>query len=204
MEAAVVEVKLAQAPEFAFRDVEGWLAQFGARFGADEQRVIERALAMARAELAGRSLASGENALEHALGTAAMLAGMEMDHESVAAALLAEMPPNDARARDRMREKVGAEVLALVEGSARMAQIDTLGVAVPPGAQADQQLEGLRKMLLAMVQDFRVVLIKLASHTQALRYLVKEGDEDKRRDAARLSLDIFAPLANRLGVWQLK
>jgi GTP pyrophosphokinase len=103
-----------------------------------------------------------------------------------------------------MREKVGADVLTLVEGSARMAQIDTLGVTVPPGAQADQQLEGLRKMLLAMVQDFRVVLIKLASHTQSLRYLVKAGDDDKRRDAARLSLDIFAPLANRLGVWQLK
>jgi GTP pyrophosphokinase len=103
-----------------------------------------------------------------------------------------------------MREKVGAEVLALVEGAARMAQIENLGVTVPTGTQADTQLEGLRKMLLAMVQDFRVVLIKLAAHTQSLRYLVKAGDETRRQAAARLSLDIFAPLANRLGVWQLK
>ena len=85
-----------------------------------------------------------------------------------------------------------------------MAQIESLGGAVPSGEQADAQLEGLRKMLLAMVQDFRVVLIKLASHTQTLRFLTKAGEESQRRAAARLSLDIFAPLANRLGVWQLK
>ena len=66
------------------------------------------------------------------------------------------------------------------------------------------QLEALRKMLLAMVQDVRVVLIKLADHTQDLRHAVKSSDEAARRQTARLTRDIFAPLANRLGVWQLK
>ncbi|MGH8638150.1 MAG: RelA/SpoT family protein, partial [Burkholderiales bacterium] len=200
----MVEANLQTTPEFSLHDPQAWLAQLGARYGADEQRVIERALAIARAELAERTRPSGESTLEHALGTAAMLAGMPMDHESVAAALLIDLPPATARVRERMREKVGAEVLALVEGAARMAQIEHLGIAVPPGTQPDAQLEGLRKMLLAMVQDFRVVLLELASHTQSLRYLVKSGDEARRQAAARLSLDIFAPLANRLGVWQLK
>jgi GTP pyrophosphokinase len=200
----VVEAKRPAGPEYSLHDPHAWLPQFVARYGADEQRVIERALAIARAELADRALPSGEGMLEHALGTAAMLAGMAMDHESVAAGLLINLPPATARARERMREKVGPEVLALVEGAARMKQIESLGVTVPFGTQADAQLEGLRKMLLAMVQDFRVVLIKLAAHTQSLRYLVKGGDEAQRQAAARLSLDIFAPLANRLGVWQLK
>jgi GTP pyrophosphokinase len=201
----VVEVRLSSTPaEFALEQGEGWLAHVGARFGADEQRMIERALAIARSELAERTLDSGEDALAHALGTAGLLAGLNLDHESVAAGLLLDVPRTNARTRERLREKVGADVLALVEGAGRMRQIDDLGSAVPPGVQADAQLEGLRKMLLAMVQDFRVVLIKLAAHTQNLRYLVKGGDDAQRRAAARLSLDIFAPLANRLGVWQLK
>jgi GTP pyrophosphokinase len=66
------------------------------------------------------------------------------------------------------------------------------------------QLEGLRKMLLAMAQDVRVVLIKLADHMQSMRYLVKCDDVQLRHDMARLTRDLFAPLANRLGVWQLK
>jgi GTP pyrophosphokinase len=85
-----------------------------------------------------------------------------------------------------------------------MAQIDALTAVAGEDTEAAAQLEGLRKMLLAMVQDFRVVLIKLASHTQSLRYMAKAGAEAQRQRGARLALDIFAPLANRLGVWQLK
>ncbi len=78
--------------------------------------------------------------------------------------------------------------------------------ALPAGstpAERAAQAENLRKMLLAMVEDIRVVLIKLAERTQALRYLIG-GDEALRRQAAREVTDLFAPLANRLGVWQLK
>ncbi len=200
----MADAVLQTSPESSPGDPQARLAQLGAGYAADEQRVIECAAAIARDELGARALPSGEGALEHALGTAALLAGMQMDHESVAAALLIDLPPATARVRERVREKVGAEVFALVEGAARMAQIESLGAAVPPGEHADTQLEGLRKMLLAMVQDFRVVLIKLAAHTQSLRYLVKGADDVQRQAAARLSLDIFAPLANRLGVWQLK
>ncbi|MCC6534148.1 MAG: bifunctional (p)ppGpp synthetase/guanosine-3',5'-bis(diphosphate) 3'-pyrophosphohydrolase [Burkholderiales bacterium] len=200
----MAESKALSVVAHAAADPQAWLALLGERFGPEEQRVIERALALARADLEGRLLGSGESALEHALATAATLAELNLDHESVAASLLLDLVPTSGRARERLTDKVGQGVVALVEGAARMAQIDALGASAGAEAQADAQLEGLRKMLLAMAQDFRVVFIKLASHTQALRHLVKGGSAAERAVAARLSLDIFAPLANRLGVWQLK
>ena len=185
-------------------DPQSWLPSLSERYGPDEQRVIERALAVAHAQLADQTLPGGEPALAHALSTAAILAGLGMDHESVAAALIVELPTLTAKERERLSEKVGTDVVALAAGCKRMSQIDTLGAVAAENTAAAAQLEGLRKMLLAMVQDFRVVLIKLASHTQSLRYLAKAGAEAQRVRAARLALDIFAPLANRLGVWQLK
>jgi GTP pyrophosphokinase len=149
-------------------------------------------------------LPSGESALSHDVATAALLAQLHLDHESVAAALLAELELQGRRERELLIEKVGTAIADLVAGTRRMHQIDSLGAAAGNRGEAAQQLEGLRKMLLAMVQDVRVVFIKLASHTQHLRYLVKAGTQEQRRTAARLALDIFAPLANRLGVWQLK
>src|SRR5690606_16199413 len=75
----------------------------------------------------------------------------------------------------------------------------------PPRAEAQAaQLETLRKMLLAMVQDVRVVLIKLADHLQELRAVIRLGDSRQMTEIADLTQDIFAPLANRLGVWQIK
>jgi GTP pyrophosphokinase len=200
----VAETKVLSAGTYTPEDPAAWLASLGERYGADEQRVIERALAVARAQLCERVLRSGEPALDHALYTAAMLAEMGLDHESIAAALLIDLPPLGAKESERLGEKVGRGVVALAQGCQRMAQIDSLGAAAAGRIEAADQLEGLRKMLLAMVQDFRVVLLKLASHTQSLRYLVKSDDESERRREARLALDMFAPLANRLGVWQLK
>ena len=96
----------------------------------------------------------------------------------------------------------GAEVAALVRGVTRMTELRALP-AVGDAAERAVQAENLRKMLLAMVEDIRVVLIKLAERTQALRYLIG-NDASGARQVAREVLDLFAPLANRLGVWQLK
>lgn len=200
----MIEPKLLAAQEGGASDAQGFLASLGERYGPEGERVIERALAAAKAALTGRRLASGEGAFEHAVSTAGLLAEMHMDHEAVAAAIVTDALPDPGRERERLREKLGAAVVSLAEGTARMAQIDALGVSAAAGEEAAAQIENLRKMLLAMVQDFRVVFIKLASHTQSLRFLVKSDDERTRQPAARLALDIFAPLANRLGVWQLK
>ena len=200
----MAETKLLSAGTYGAADPQAWLASLSERYGPGEQRTIERALAIANAQLPGQALPSGEPALEHALATAATVAEMGLDHESVAAALIIDLPVPAGKERDRLGEKVGAEVVALAEGCKRMSQIDTLGALAGEALGAAAQLEGLRKMLLAMVQDFRVVLLKLASHTQGLRYLAKAGGDAERQRNARLALDIFAPLANRLGVWQLK
>jgi GTP pyrophosphokinase len=111
--------------------------------------------------------------------------------------------------RCRTREPVaqGSVVGALVAGVESMAPIQALRVradAVVRSADKAAQLEALRKMLLAMVQDVRVVLIKLADQIQMLRYLIGNGSDDARREAARDTFELLAPLANRLGVWQIK
>src|SRR6185503_2270588 len=96
--------------------------------------------------------------------------------------------------------------VSLVEGVASMAQIQALRSKGATGAKSDDrasQLESLRKMFLAMAQDVRVVLIKLADQVQWLRELAPR-QPDAREDIARETLELFSPLANRLGVWQLK
>lgn len=170
-----------------------------------ERGLLERAASWAMPRLEARILAGGEPATAHAAGVAGILHGLELDADTCAASLLAGTlsAAEDAPALAEVRAAFGMQVAALAEGVARMAAIDALGRRA---AQEDRaaQLESLRKMLLAMAQDVRVVLIKLADHVQTLRYAVKCRDDALRRDAAQLALDIFAPLANRLGVWQLK
>jgi GTP pyrophosphokinase len=188
-------------------DAAAWLRGVEDRFGPAEAAMLRSALNHALARLSGRHLASGEALLSHALGTAGILAGLRLDHETLAAALLARCQEAGAEAADGLREKFGPSVAALIEGVARMAQIGALSGNRPAAAKPEQQaaqLEALRKMLLAMVQDVRVVLIKLADHLQDLRYLAAYPDRAETLEVAVLTRDIFAPLANRLGVWQLK
>ncbi len=145
--------------------------------------------------------------LQEAQETAQTLIELALDHECVAAALLVpllRLQPESVRA---LRERFGTRLIDLAEGALRMGEIGALSgrVVSPqrPDAQATQ-LEVLRKMLLAMVQDVRVVLIKLGDHLRELRAAVKSEDIARRIELAELTRDIFAPLANRLGVWQLK
>ncbi len=140
-----------------------------------------------------------------AAGTARILAGLKLDAASVRAALLLGLPARKAFDADDVTARFGADVATLVAGVARMDEIR----AVPSTGDAAEraaQAERLRKMLLAMVEDIRVVLIKLAERTQAMRFLVGAGAQrsDAAQRGAREVQDLFAPLANRLGVWQLK
>jgi len=200
----VAEAKVLASGAALDGDPQSRLASLGKRYGVEDGRVIDCAVAFAQSQPAQYQLSSGESALDHALNTAISLAEMGLDHESVAAALLIGMSPPTAKERERLEGKVGVTVVALAEGHARMAQVDSLGAMATGGDQSSEQLEGLRKMLLAMVRDFRVVLIKLASQMQSLRYFVKADDGPLRQREAKLALEIFAPLASRLGVWQLK
>jgi GTP pyrophosphokinase len=146
--------------------------------------------------------ADGEPLAERALGTAAILSSLKLDPATLHAALL--LPLVQARVIDvaALAGPFGADVADLVAGVARMEDIRATPADVA-AAHREAQAENLRKMLLAMVEDIRVVLIKLAERTQALRFLMN-GDEGVRRRAAQDVVDLFAPLANRLGIWQLK
>jgi GTP pyrophosphokinase len=181
-----------------------WLQGMGQFLAGPELDLLGRALAIAVDAYAGRVHVDGEPLLNHCREVAGILARLRLDAETLAAGLLSALP---GEANERLRESTLAPVAALVDGVARMGQIQALRVRVEGGSPREAragQLESLRKMLLAMVQDVRVVLIKLADQTQTLRYLAGRGDEDARRAAARDTFDLFAPLANRLGVWQLK
>ncbi|HSV18103.1 MAG TPA: bifunctional (p)ppGpp synthetase/guanosine-3',5'-bis(diphosphate) 3'-pyrophosphohydrolase [Casimicrobiaceae bacterium] len=182
--------------------VAAWLDSIALSHGATARGTLERAVALARERCGDATMPDGEPVLARALGTAATLASIRLDIDALIAAVLMGLPVVGALDADDISARFGAPVATLVAGVARMGAIRT---AAPLASREEQaaQTENLRKMLLAMVEDIRVVLIKLAERTQALRWLVS-GDEALRRDAAQEALDLYAPLANRLGVWQIK
>ena len=184
-----------------------WLDGVSAGFDEPAREVLRRAAAHVAAPLARLRLPTGETGFAHARATAETVRALDLDHEAVAAALLAPLLRAVPGSSREIRETFSATIADLAEGVVRMGEIGALsGRAVSPSRPEAQtvQLETLRKMLLAMVQDVRVVLIKLADHLQELRAAVKSGDGPQMRELAELTRDIFAPLANRLGVWQLK
>jgi len=181
----------------------GWLAALGADYAEHDVALLQRSLEWLAPRLENRTLKGGEPALAHALNTASILRELRLEAECLAAGLLAQVA--DAHeAVVAIRDQFGARVAELAEGVARMVLIESLSSRASHAGEQAAQFEGLRKMLLAMAQDVRVVLVKLADHTQTMRFVVRCDDVQLRHDAARLALDIFAPLANRLGVWQLK
>ena len=162
------------------------------------------ALALARELYAGHTLPTGEDMLAHAIGMTSIVAGLNVDVDTRMAALLfsaAEILPEP---RETLTEKFGAPVADLVIGLQRLKGLRLAGRHGDSSpAEMKEQTEVLRKMLLAMAEDVRVVLMRLASRTQTLRYLT-EVHLPERDALAREGLELYAPLANRLGVWQLK
>jgi len=162
-----------------------------------ERALIGRALEFAEPLYAAQVLSTGEPAWGHALGLAASLAAIGLDAPGRAAGVLFAAPKY-LDGLDKLREAFGDEVTALAAGVEKLYQLRLATRGTP-----HEQNEVLRKMVLGMVEDVRVVLIRLASRTQTLRFLSKNASAE-RVSYARETLDIYAPLANRLGVWQLK
>ena len=161
-----------------------------------DRALLARALAFAEPLYAGQQLSTGEPTWAHALGLGENLAAIGLDAPGRAAGVLfAAAKHADPEA---VKEAFGEEIASLVSGVEKLYQ---LRVATR-GSPAEQN-EVLRKMVLGMVEDVRVVLIRLASRTQTLRWFSKQKSADKA-EYAKETLDIYAPLANRLGVWQLK
>lgn len=147
---------------------------------------------------------TGEMAFEHGIGAALILASLNLDLDSRLAALLFAVPDFLEQAHEKLTDQWGAPVANLVDGLYRLKHLRPLTLATKQNAQGVQaQAEILRKMLLALATDIRVVMVRLASRTQTLRWLT-DHESAERMEIARESLEIYAPLANRLGVWQIK
>ncbi len=153
-------------------------------------------------------LESGEPTWQHALAMASLAAELRLDATARAAALLFAFPNQEGFDRDRFEKQYGQDIMRLVRGVHRLNQMRPIAQAFVSDAALNPQdlkaqVEILRKMLLAMVEDVRVVLLRLASRTQTLRYYAQNPDP-VRLAVAQETLELLAPLANRLGVWELK
>ena len=182
-----------------------WMESLPQRFTDSELAELRQAGEMAIPLYAGHCAINGLPLFHHALGTASILSDMNLDADSLIAAILHAAPEFLSDWQVSLSAHFSQSVIHLIDGISRMSQIQALSEVDGDHKHNDraQQLEALRKMLLAMVQDIRVVLIKLAERTQLLRQLSGASPEQQVQ-IARENQNIFAPLANRLGVWQLK
>ncbi|MDD2914632.1 MAG: bifunctional (p)ppGpp synthetase/guanosine-3',5'-bis(diphosphate) 3'-pyrophosphohydrolase [Gallionella sp.] len=186
-------------------DIQRWLSALSGTYQPAELALIRQACEFAAPLYRGQLEITGTPLLHHALGSASILLGMHLDHETIAATVLHAVPDYLEEYKEELTGRFGGNVTALVDGISKVERIRLFSEArhAKDKDEAAQQIESLRKMLLAMVEDIRVVLIKLAERTQTLRSL-SGADPEQQRQIARETHSIFAPLANRLGVWQLK
>ena len=162
-----------------------------------EQDIIDRAYIYSARVHEGQVRLSGEPYLSHPLEVANILADMRMDVESIAAALLHDVIEDTPATREDIEEMFGPGVAHIVSGVTKLSEL-------PFSTKIAQQAESLRKMILAMADDIRVVLIKLADRIHNMRTLKYHKTPDKQAAIAQETLDIYAPIAARLGIFWMK
>src|SRR5271167_1757844 len=162
----------------------------------DDLELIRKAYEFSQKHHAGQSRASGQPYLVHPLEVALVLAEMKMDPVAIAAGLLHDSVEDTSVTVVDIRKEFGEQVAHIVEGVTKISAIDF-------ASREEQQAENLRKMMLAMVDDIRVVLIKLADRLHNMRTLEHLAPE-RQESIARETLDIYAPLAHRLGMGKVR
>ncbi len=167
---------------------------------AEKLSVIEEAYRFAEEKHRGQQRLSGEPFLDHPLQTAYILSELQMDAGTLAAALLHDIPEDTGVPIEEIEKKFGAEIARLVDGVTKLTRATLTASATSVSAT---QAENLRKMLVAMAEDIRVVFIKLADRLHNMRTLNWLSKERQLANAQE-TLDIYAPLAHRLGIWELK
>ena len=171
----------------------------------DKLEIITTAYDFAESAHNGQMRLSGEPFIIHPLQTALLLADLKLDANTLAAALLHDVVEDneDIEVAD-VEKKFGPEVARLVDGVTKLtnAELVTPGIATTPQA-GHAQAETIRKMLMAMAVDIRVVLIKLADRLHNMQ-TIQHLPPEKRIEKAQETLDIYAPLAHRLGIWEIK
>ena len=169
-----------------------------ASFPEAEITRITQAYVFARNAHEGQKRRSGEPYIIHPVAVAQILAGMGMDGDSICAALLHDVVEDTPVTDQQVRASFGDSVAQLVDGVTKIGQIP-----FSPDQQEEQQNENIRKMFLAMARDIRVIIIKLADRVHNMRTL-SFMPEEKRRFKAKETLEIYAPIAHRLGIRAFK
>jgi GTP pyrophosphokinase len=144
----------------------------------------------------GQHRASGEDYIEHPIAVARILADMEMDRATIAASILHDVVEDTVVTSDEVTAKFGPEIAQLVDGVTKLTRI-------PYQSKEDAQVENLRKMFMAMAKDIRVIIIKLADRLHNMRTL-GSLPAAKQQTIARETIEIYAPIAHRLGIWKIK
>ena len=198
-----------QVPAVSDQETEAWIMSLSNTFSATEVEVIKQACQLASLAYDGNKERTELPLMQHATATAAILVSLHLDAEAVAAAILYATPRHIDNWQETLKARFGDNIRNLVAGLMKIEQVQTfsdfekLNQLDKSNSDQSHQIESLRKMLLAMVQDIRVVLIKLAERTQTLRSLSKASAHLQQKVAREIQ-GVYAPLANRLGVWQLK
>src|SRR5712664_1917211 len=161
-----------------------------------DAELLRRAYVFSAFEHRGQVRHSGEPYLIHPLAVADFLADMKLDAVAIAAGLLHDVVEDTLTTIERIQELFGPEVAHVVEGVTKIS-------AIPFSSGEERQAENFRKMLLAMVDDIRVILVKLADRLHNMRTL-HHLPEERRLKIAQETLDIYAPIANRLGMSKVK
>ena len=164
---------------------------------SDDISLIERAYKVANDAHKDQARKSGEPYIIHPLCVAIILADLEMDKETIAAGLLHDVVEDTIMTTDQIRTEFGDDVALLVDGVTKLGQLQY------QGDKLDLQAENMRKMFLAMAKDIRVIIIKLADRLHNMRTL-KHMTPEKQQEKARETMDIYAPIAQRLGIMKVK
>ena len=171
----------------------------------DDVALVEQVLDWVRERYEPAYILGHQPLWEHCLASAQILAQLQTDAATRVATLLLSLPVHQGKGLDPATQAFGSEVSKLVQGTRALLRIGEVAreAAAQSGVDAATQKENLRKMLLAMATDLRIVLIRLASRLQSLRWYANTKTECQT-GLAQETLDLYAPLANRLGIWQIK
>ena len=172
------------------------LTQLETYLPPDHVERVHEAYDLANEAHKGQKRMTGEPYITHPVAVAGILAGLHMDWQTLCSALLHDVIEDTPTAKDEIAERFGREVAEIVDGVSKLDKVQFKN-------KQEAQAESFRKMILAMVRDIRVIMVKLADRTHNMRSL-GIMPPPKRRRIARETLDIYAPIANRLGINSLK
>ncbi|MCM1100207.1 MAG: bifunctional (p)ppGpp synthetase/guanosine-3',5'-bis(diphosphate) 3'-pyrophosphohydrolase [Clostridium sp.] len=187
-------------PEALYQRLIGHVRQY---HPSDDTSMITKAYETAREAHKDQLRKSGEPYIIHPLNVAIILAELELDKETIVAGLLHDVVEDTVMTEEDLEREFGKDVALLVDGVTKLEKIPLSGGEYQPDAKLEMQAENLRKMFLAMAKDIRVIMIKLADRLHNMRTLRYQKPESQQR-IARETLEIYCPIAQRLGISKIK